>query len=179
MFPKVEDHVLADLMNLGGGDDHESLEGDEDIVLDAEHGDAEDAHALMPLDAAANPIPIGQRWEIALQTSYTVDVDELDPLALQCSEYLLQNKTHVYSNTAEAERIGWDRRLVRENQEHTADCGFHLERAAWAAVEASIAEPRPHVELLVYIDYMTYDGVELRSMTRSVWKSVTERAAAI
>ena len=58
-----------------------------------------------------------------------------------------------------------------------ADAAWQMERASWRAIENSVVDARSNrIKLCTYIDYGTYDGVDLRVMTRNFWKRLGERA---
>jgi len=68
-----------------------------------------------------------------------------------------------------------DRRKLRETTEVVADAGWHLERASWRSIEQELIDA-PRVEVLAYVDYAAYDGVDLKLTTKNFWKRVRERA---
>ena len=161
LFAPSEGEVAAMLEAVRGPVPHEADEGDELVV---------------PVCAEDR---LGQSWVVALHQGARTPDDDLDIAAVQVADFLLKEKVHMNSTTAEAAALSVDRKWLRESQVTVADAGWHLERGAWRGLERSLVAAGPDVEVLNYVDYAAYDGVDLKLMTKNFWSRVAERAPVV
>ena len=85
----------------------------------------------------------------------------------------------MVSTSAEAKTLGVSRKFLRDHQILTANAAWHLERASWRSIVDALGEAvGPRVKCLAFVDYQSYDGVDLKLLTKSFWRKVQELAPA-
>ena len=84
------------------------------------------------------------------------------------AKHFLGDAAHIVSTAALASYLGTDRKMVRQVRRQTACLSLLYERHMWQGLEkALVSRKGPEVELLLYIDFATYDGVDLTMTARS------------
>ena len=99
-----------------------------------------------------------------IRFSRTIPDDRLNLDSLRASGYFLRDQVAITTNTACAASLGLDRKFVRTHRLLAASASVHMERAGWHKVEEALAKGRPGhtTELLVYLETVSYDGVDFK-----------------
>lgn len=104
--------------------------------------------------------------------SATVSDLDLDQSSFAIGSYLLDEKVHVASGAAEADKLGVSRSEFRTTRDLAAALSRRFQRECWAQIEASFAHhltsPGSQADGLVYIEWSMYDGVDLKVETTTL-----------
>ena len=143
------------------------------MVFTRREARAEPAMELVPL-AAGEDLDIGvalpDRVPLLTLIYRLQDLPSEDfaPAWQQAAEHFLQRKVHIGSVSADARMLGLDRNSTRECRMACAGLSVELERHFWASVEERIMceAEEGRVEVVAYMEFFCYDGVDLSVGTR-------------
>ncbi|CAK0875107.1 unnamed protein product, partial [Prorocentrum cordatum] len=146
----ADDELLQALRGLGGGDASSGRDDAEDMLLAelACIGEARGSHD-------------GVWWLIGcwlLETSL-----------------LGSDSQHAVSLSAKSTELGLDRKDVRQVSAAMACASYVMEKMHWHCIESVVANAAgDQVQLIAHVDYSTYDGVDLKLLSRSFmrWASL-------
>lgn len=139
-----------------------------------------DAQAFVPFQAGV--VAAGGEDFVVLAGAPVLEfADKLALYAQACTPELLEqpsarvarhfvgNFAHILNTTQLSTILDVERKSLRAARAQTAALTFLYEKLAWRHVEKCLASrPRESVELLSYVEFITYDGVDLSLQTREV-----------
>ena len=115
-----------------------------------------------------------------IRFSRTIPDDRLNLDSLRASGYFLQDQVATTINTACAASLGLDRKFVLTHRLLAVSASVHMERAGWHKVEEALAKGRPGhtTELLVYLETVSYDGVDFKLRSPQPWQFSVQKSTA-
>ena len=167
--------MLADLDDgdsIGGED---TLGGDKTPPLVPDDDDTlEDRLAPLPGDddAPEDRLAVPAAASLLAEVRAAAELPETEQSRrwIRAAHHYLAQKVHIGSVTAEAVKLGLQRRDVRLLRQLCAGLAIDLEKEFWLSVESGLvraaSRPEPVLEMLVHLEIFTYDGVDMTMATR-------------
>ena len=129
------------------------------------------------------PVPAGveeSRMVAAAEVeSRNVDDAFLDQAAFDVAIHCLIKKERLETTISEAHTIGLDKKQLREIRTATADACWHLERTMWSLFVKRLGEAPAPNRLIAYVNYGTYDGVDLKTVARAFFAKLARSPPAL
>lgn len=176
----VESLIVSWLMifssgdELGGDDEQQDadMDGDEEEPDPTADAAAQRALALCH-GHGGDVVGVGAGLDSLALLSRTRTDATLDATNLSVAEYFVGLKTHVGNSSLEASGLGVDRKKLRRMRSLTASAAVHMERHCWSQLADTLAEQASagKVKLLCYMEFLSYDGLDLKVATKSCVRS--------
>ena len=167
------ERVSASASSCGDADDQDR----ESVCsgVQAHHGEQ-----LVPFEE--QPLVVDRDFaSLALHRSFALPEEQLDQDSMKICFSILQEDLAISSSTCEAQYLDVCRRDLRTMRKLVAATAVELERRTWAALEERLAaaSDRGDVQLLMYVDFASYDTADFKMTVQTTVEAPLETSEAV